>query len=308
MSEVLDAITNELQSREPDVVALLRGRDSAARLLEDLPSRYPPNDLVSPDGAQRTWELLGLYHFNTGRVHEALALFWKLYEHLLLAQQNAGRLHKGMPLVWISECYARLNYQVHAKRYLMLTLVEDALRGSGDVSPDASGIYFRLVWGRGLPEVELQRYAREFLEIAGAAPAEALFPEAILQQVDQGWLTEFPSPQEAAAYVINRAWARNLTGRLGDPTGKVLELLADYLLSCMPGCRTKRRGKSGSTDYDVICSMEGFDVDFRSELGRYFVCECKDWSRPADFTTMAFYSHGKASPGPGDHRTRSVSS
>jgi hypothetical protein len=33
--------------------------------------------------------------------------------------------------------------------------------------------------------------------------------------------------------------------------------------------------------------MEGFDVDFRSELGRYFVCECKDWSDAADFTTMA---------------------
>jgi hypothetical protein len=71
MSEVLDAITNELQSREPDVVALPRGRDSAPRLLEDLPSRYPPDDLVSPDGAKRTWELLGLYHFNSGRVHEA---------------------------------------------------------------------------------------------------------------------------------------------------------------------------------------------------------------------------------------------
>jgi len=33
--------------------------------------------------------------------------------------------------------------------------------------------------------------------------------------------------------------------------------------------------------------MEGFDVDFRSELGRYFVCECKDWNSRADFTTMA---------------------
>jgi hypothetical protein len=212
---------------------------------------------------------------------------WKLYEQLLLAQQNTGRLHKRIPLVWISECYALLNYQAHAKRYLMLTLVEDALRGSGDVSPDASGVYFRLVWERGPPEVELQHYAQESLEIARAAPAEALFPEAILQQVDQGWFTEFPSPQEAAAYVINQAWACNLTDRLGNPTGNVLELLADYLLSCIPGCRTKRRAKTGSTDYDVICSMEGFDVDFRSELGRYFVCECKDWCRPADFTTMA---------------------
>ena len=33
--------------------------------------------------------------------------------------------------------------------------------------------------------------------------------------------------------------------------------------------------------------MEGPELDFRSELGRYFVCECKDWDRPADFTTMA---------------------
>jgi hypothetical protein len=55
----------------------------------------------------------------------------------------------------------------------------------------------------------------------------------------------------------------------------------------MPGCRTNLRQKSKSTDYDIVCSMEGFEVDFRSEMGRYFVCECKDWNSPADFTTMA---------------------
>jgi hypothetical protein len=33
--------------------------------------------------------------------------------------------------------------------------------------------------------------------------------------------------------------------------------------------------------------MAGMDVDFRSELGRYFVCECKDWKGPADFASMA---------------------
>ena len=38
---------------------------------------------------------------------------------------------------------------------------------------------------------------------------------------------------------------------------------------------------------DVVCSMEGFDVDFRSEFGRYFVCECKDWDKAADFTAFA---------------------
>ena len=55
----------------------------------------------------------------------------------------------------------------------------------------------------------------------------------------------------------------------------------------MPGCKTYRRQRSGSTEYDVVCSMEGFDVDFRSELSRYFVCECKDWKVPADFSTFA---------------------
>ena len=55
----------------------------------------------------------------------------------------------------------------------------------------------------------------------------------------------------------------------------------------MPGCRTARRQHSHSTDYDLVCAVEGLELDFRSELGRYFVCECKDWDKPADFTTMA---------------------
>jgi hypothetical protein len=75
--------------------------------------------------------------------------------------------------------------------------------------------------------------------------------------------------------------------RLGDGSGKSLEQLAEYLLSCMPGCRTARRLTSNSTDYDVVCAMEGLESDFRSELGRYFICECKDWAEPADFTSFA---------------------
>ena len=55
----------------------------------------------------------------------------------------------------------------------------------------------------------------------------------------------------------------------------------------MPGCRTRRRQQTPSTDYDVVCAIEGIDVDFRSEFGRHFVCECKDLTDSADFTTMA---------------------
>jgi hypothetical protein len=33
--------------------------------------------------------------------------------------------------------------------------------------------------------------------------------------------------------------------------------------------------------------VEGVDMDFRSELGRYFICECKDWKKSANFATFA---------------------
>ena len=114
-----------------------------------------------------------------------------------------------------------------------------------------------------------------------------MFPEALLQRVDDDWMTEVPSATEAFIYSANESYVRWLLSQLGTSRGEALEFLAEYLLSCMPGCRTRRRERSGSTDYDVVCSMEGFEVDFRSELGRYFVCECKDWNASADFTTMA---------------------
>ena len=77
---------------------------------------------------------------------------------------------------------------------------------------------------------------------------------------------------------------------LGDETGVILEKLADYVLSCMPGCRTARRQRTASTDYDIVCSMEGFEVYFRSEFGRYFVCECKDLKVPAGYPIIAKFS------------------
>src|SRR5438132_13756006 len=55
----------------------------------------------------------------------------------------------------------------------------------------------------------------------------------------------------------------------------------------MPGCRTMPHKRSDTGEYDLVCSVDGLESDFRSELGRYFVCECKDTVRPANFTTMA---------------------
>jgi hypothetical protein len=205
---------------------------------------------------------------------------------MLAGQERGRRIHKGLPLVWISECYLMMGFVALPKRYLMLTLIEDAISGNGSISAETSGIYFRLVWRHGLSDSELQRYAARAYELFTGHPHKGLFSEWILQDFDNNWM-EFPTSQEAAIYSANPRYVKRLIDQLGDPSGAILERLADHILSSMPGCRTTRRRRSPSSDYDIVCSVEGLEVDFRSELGRYFICECKDWQSPADFTTMA---------------------
>ncbi len=102
-------------------------------------------------------------------------------------------------------------------------------------------------------------------------------------------MTILPSPNEAMLYPSNRHYMQFLLGRLGTKSGRALERLAAYTLSIMPGCHVTRRWRTRltKTDYDIVCSVEGLQADFRAELGRYFVCECKDWERRAIFSTMA---------------------
>jgi hypothetical protein len=58
-------------------------------------------------------------------------------------------------------------------------------------------------------------------------------------------------------------------------------------MSMIPGCRAYIRQRTGSSDLDVVGSFEGSSLDFRSELSRYFVCECKDWNEKAGFPAFA---------------------
>jgi hypothetical protein len=58
-----------------------------------------------------------------------------------------------------------------------------------------------------------------------------MFPEALLQRVDDDWLTEIPSAAEAFLYFANERYIRSLMDQLGDSSGNALEFLADYLMS-----------------------------------------------------------------------------
>jgi len=116
---------------------------------------------------------------------------------------------------------------------------------------------------------------------------DSFYPEWILQNLDENWFTEIPSPIEVGTYWANPLYMNYLISKLGDKKGHILETLAQYMLSCMPGCRTTVRKRTASSEIDIVCSVEGIETDFRSELGRYFVCECKDWKKAVDFTSVA---------------------
>lgn len=280
-----------IENLPSDLERFLKSRDGAKDLAVELPKRYSPLAIAKASVQQQVWEAIGLYYFNDAakrRCFEALGIFYSLYRHMLKAQTELHiQVHKGMPLLWIAECWGAEGFSVLRKRYLMLALCEDAVRGSGNIIADESGVYFRLVWRLGMNDEILRRYAEEAYAQKTRNPQLALYPEWILQQLDQNWMTEFPSPHEANLYLASPDYTANLVDQLGDSQGNSLELLAEYIMLCMPGCRTSRRQRSPSTDYDLICSMEGYDIDYRSELGRYFVCECKDWTTAADFASFA---------------------
>jgi hypothetical protein len=276
------------------IVKLLSNRDGVAELINALPNEYSLDDIAyDPDGLEKTeqhrmWELIGVSLLHEGRVYESIQVFSSLYRYLLTAQSALNkRLHKGVPLVWIHECYKRLHYPVHAKRYLMLTFCEDVITSKGKIDPNNSGVYFRLVWLSGLPNKEFNRYQDIIYAKYNKSSIYCPYPEWILQDLDNDWMIEIPSLQEAQHYITNTEYINHLYKSFGSGSGDELERVADYVLSCVAGCRTMRRAKSYSTDYDVVCSLDGIDIDFRSEFGRYFICECKDWERTASFSTIA---------------------
>ena len=126
---------------------LLLGQDCIPRLISELQTAIPPKALAanttSINCAQAdAWSHYGVWFQSLGRHHEALLVFEALYEQLLACQAETGtRLHKGLPLVFMGDSHRNLGNIVHGKRYLMLTLCEDAITGKGIVDLNTTGVY-----------------------------------------------------------------------------------------------------------------------------------------------------------------------
>lgn len=269
----------------PECSSLLDQRDGAFRLVRLLEASFDPSE--TPQGQCGIWDNCARFYAIQGRFHEALLIYAGMYARLMGMQKVQGeRKHKGTPLVRMSEIHGYMGHSLLAKRYVMLTLCEDAISSSGTIAIDSTGSYFRAVWQHGISDQEFHRYASDAWKASQGNPEARGFPEWALQELDQKWMTEYPSGAEASLYVANPAYCDWLLSKLGASDGKALERLAHYLLNCVPGFRAKMRMRTPATDYDVLCTVEGPTYDFRSELGRYFLCECKDWNRAADVTTV----------------------
>jgi hypothetical protein len=260
-------------------------------LRDELPIERVADELA---WARRFWVGMGIRYRRRKRVHEALHVFHALYDRLLQHQSKGGRVHKGEPLYQIAICHSVLGHPVLLRRYIMLALCEDAVEQKGQVDPYSVGTYRWLVRHFGFRHADFNDYVRQAWEAWNRDNTSALFPEWMLQELDHGWQTVQPTPSEASVYWVNPRYVGLLVGRLGEgdrKSGKSLERLSHYLISAIPGFRAHLRKHGKSTEHDVIGVVEGQFADFRSEIGRYILCQCKDWRKPANFKTMASFCH-----------------
>jgi hypothetical protein len=61
------------------------------------------------------------------RFYEAISVHNELYHLMCNAQDKYGWIHKGLPLVRLRDWHRLLGHPWREERYLLLTLVEDAV-------------------------------------------------------------------------------------------------------------------------------------------------------------------------------------
>lgn len=282
--DILAMIKNAIPSH---CAKLLDQRDGAFRVVEMLRHSVDPSE----EREGQVWDSCARFYAVQSRLYEALMIYRAMYSKLLeLQEKDQHRKHKGTPLVRVSEVHAMMGHPLLAKRYIMLTTCEDAIQTAGNIPIENTCSYFRAVWEHGISDEDFHRYARDAWTAAQKEPEAMRFPEWALQDLDQNWMTEYASTAEASLYVANSDYCACLLSKLGSGDERALERLAHYLLNCVPGFRAKMRMRTHSTEYDVYCAIEGPTHDFRSELGRYFICECKDWKHPANVTAILKFS------------------
>jgi len=289
MAEIFSESTTLLASLEKvdsQLAKLLPERNSLRGVLNRLDSITNESLLIEEAFERsRLWQNSGLYYAYSARYREAIELFSRLNERICEARVRLQYwLPSGMPLVWISDFYRNLNCPYLAFRYLLLSGISDAIRDQGSVNANA-GFYWRARWLEGLSDEEIQRFYADSFTKYQERGEFTFFPEYILPYIGQRLTAPFPSPAELNIFAVNRVYGEAILAKITQPIekpvdGKDLELLAGYLLGCIPGFEVVMNVETGDSQVDALIRNRGPRYDFREDFGTYVLVECKDWSKP----------------------------
>ncbi len=227
-----------------------------------------------------------------GLTSQAISIVTAVYARMQRIQtRKRAYIHKGVPPYWLSIFRLKMGHSALALRSAMLSLVEDAVDDEGFINWETRGTPKLLQYTFGIPIPQIDEFCAGSFKAFCELKASDRWAERILQDVQGSvgpWTSTVPSPAECHVFQINQDYASRLIERLGKDSGKNLELLASYMFDCVPGARTKIGVTTGTgSDYDVLVSFDGHYLDFRSEIGRYVIVECKDWEKPVGFTYIA---------------------
>jgi hypothetical protein len=241
---------------------------------------------VNEDLTRNIWESVILfYRYNENRYFQAINVAKELYYTMIeYEEEKEEYISKGMPLVWIRDNYIMLESPFSAKKYMMLTLIEDAIRDSKEkgkayLNTNQGGSYFRLSFYHGMSDNEINRYVKEIFNIylRNEKESKVFYPDWFLLQLSNEWMIEYPAIKEHMYYEINREYLSFLIEESKkDERGKIFEELSAYLLSGIPGFRTKHNLRTDTFQIDILCENNRSQIDPISELGLFIPCECKN--------------------------------
>jgi len=281
----------------PELKTILGEREALSKAINWMESNINSSAFEdsSCDGVM-IWENVGLYFRNKNRFFDTILVFQKLYEHMCKAElKNGNWIHKGMPLVWIRDCHKVLGHRWLNIRYLILTLIEDAIRERGNITPGKGGIYHRFCWEEGYSDKYFRELSKNSYSIYNSSKELGIFPEYIFLQLKIDYLKCSATIHEADNYEVNKIFAEYLLKKIEkegvDKTGKLLETFASYILGCIPGFQVEERKKTKEYHFDGFLRVKGDYLDFRSDLGFYILVECKDWNKPIGVEEIGYFAH-----------------
>lgn len=273
----------------PELKALLGRHEAASLCTEWLKSKWPRESLFNSVGeAVFQWDMIGMAFGTQSRFYEAISVHKELYHLMCKAQDNHGWIHKALPLVRLRDWHKRLVHAWHEERYLLLTLVEDAIAAKGQIIPESGGIYHRFRWEDGRPDSEFRDLARASWDEFSRDLEMREFPEEIIGRLGSNVFRRAAAQTEADLYEINPVYASGLYERASKGDWTALEKLAAYELSCIPGLQVEVQKRTMSSVFDVFIRLRGDYADFRSQLGAYMLGECKDWAKPVGPDVIAY--------------------